>query len=278
MNRYEVQYIRNIQEILKQGTLSLNERTGIRTLRLPATQIIVDLEKEFPILQSKKVIWKSAAKEILWIMQKQSNVTAELGTKIWDAWTGTDGTIGKSYGYQVRQPVCRFNGTRYNTYPNQVAYILETLANDPSNRQCVIDMWNVSELQDMNLVPCCYSSVWNIIDGRLNCMLVQRSADYPIGVPFDTTQYAALTYMFARHLYVRPGILTHVMADSHIYENQIEGVHKQLEQYHELATMRRPVPEFHIREGVDNFWDMTLEDFEVTNYEPMPAISFDVAV
>lgn len=278
MVRYEKQYIANLKEILTHGSLSLNKRTGIRTRRLPSTQIVVDLEKEFPILQSKKVGWKTAVKEILWIMQKQSNVTAELGAKIWDAWTGADGTIGKSYGYQVGQPVCRYNGTTYDTYANQVTYILETLANDTSNRQCVIDMWNVSELHEMNLVPCCYSSVWNIIDGRLNCMLVQRSADYPVGVPFDTTQYAALTCMFARHLGIKPGILTHVMADSHIYENQIEGVHKQLEQYHELVTIRRGVPKFSIREGVDNFWDMTLEDFEVTDYEPMPAISFDVAV
>lgn len=274
MMKYEKQYINNLEEILNHGTLSLNERTGIRTLRLPSTQIIVDLEKEFPILQSKKVGWKTAVKEILWIMQKQSNVTADLGAKIWDAWTGEDGTIGKTYGYQIAKPVDR-NGYHWR---NQVEYILGVLGDDQSNRQCVLDMWNVAELGEMNLVPCCYSSVWNIINGRLNCMLVQRSADYPVGVPFDTTQYAALTYMFARHLGVKPGLLTHVMADSHIYENQIDGVKKQLEQYHELASTRRPVPEFHIKEEVTDFWDMTLGDFVVTNYEPMPAIKYEVAV
>lgn len=274
MVRYEKQYISNLREILHHGTESLNERTGIRTLRVPSTQIIVDLEKEFPILQSKVVSWKTAVKEILWIMQKQSNVTAELGAKIWDAWTGEDGTIGKSYGYQVGKEVTR--GLSY--WPNQVAYVLDTLSKDPSNRQCVIDMWNVAELGEMNLVPCCYSSVWNIIDGKLNCMLVQRSADYPVGVPFDTTQYAALTHMFARHLGVKPGLLTHVMADSHIYTNQLDGVNKQLEQYRELMTVRRELVQFHIKDGVDNFWDMKLEDFEVTGYEPMPAIKYEVAV
>lgn len=272
--RYEKQYISNLERILNTGALSLNERTGIRTLRVPSTQIIVDLSEEFPILQSKKVGWKTAVKEILWIMQKQSNVTAELGAKIWDAWTGDDGTIGKSYGYQVNKPVER-NGVHWR---NQVEYILDTLKKDTSNRQCVIDMWNVAELGEMNLVPCTYSSVWNIIDGRLNCMLVQRSADYPVGVPFDTTQYAALIHMFARHLHVKPGVLTHVMADSHIYENQIWGVRTQLEQYNKLKVVRKPIPQFKIKDGVDNFWDMTLGDFEVTGYEPMPAIAYDVAV
>lgn len=278
--RYEKQYISNLENILYNGSMSLNERTGIRTLRLPSTQIIVDLEKEFPILQSKKVNWKTAVKEILWIMQKQSNVTAELGAKIWDQWTGEDGTIGKSYGYQVGQPVVR-NGCYWR---NQVEYILGVLGDDSSNRQCVINMWNVAELGEMNLVPCVYSSIWNIIDGRLNCMVVQRSADYPVGVPFDTTQYAALVHMFARHLHVKPGLLTHVMADSHIYENQIEGVKKQLEQHRRMCMelrdhkATRHNPSFIIREGVNNFWEMTMDDFDVADYEPMPAIKFEVAV
>lgn len=283
--RYEEQYITNLQHILDHGSKSLNMRTGIRTLRIPSSQIIVDLSKEFPILQSKKVLWKTAIKEILWIMQKHSNVTAELGAKIWDAWTGPDGTIGKSYGYQIGSPVLRSrdDGT-IDHFENQVMYILETLASDPSNRQCVLNMWNVSELHEMNLVPCAYSSVWNIIDDRLNCMLVQRSADYPVGVPFDTTQYAALTYMFARHLGVKPGILTHVMADSHIYENQIPGVEKQIEQYKQLCKERwsnrdaLPSPQFFINEKVDNFWAMSIDDFEVHNYDPMPAIKYEVAV
>lgn len=280
---YEKQYIQNLSHILEAGHKSLNERTGVYTRRLPATQIVIDLSKEFPILQSKKVNWKVAVKEILWIMQKQSNVTAELGAKIWDAWTGEDGTIGKSYGYQVGQPVVRCINGVYRTFPNQVAYVLDTLADDMSNRQCVIDMWNVSELHEMNLVPCCYSSVWNIIDGKLNCMLVQRSADYPVGVPFDTTQYAALTHMFARHLGVAPGLLTHVMADSHIYENQIGGVADQLIQYNNLQreiwdkTRQKTIPQFVIKEGVDNFWEMTLDDFDVVNYNPMPHIKYEVA-
>lgn len=264
---YECQYIGNLDNILRFGVREKNERTGIETLRVPSTTIRVDLEEEFPILQSKKVFWKSAVGEILWIMQKQSNVTAELNSKIWDAWTGEDGTIGKSYGYQI--------GQKTRGYDNQVEYVLETLKNDPSNRQCVISMWNVSELSEMNLVPCTYSSVWNIIDGRLNCMLVQRSADYPVGVPFDTTQYAILTHLFARHLGVRPGLLTHVMADSHIYANQIEGVQQQLKQWKSLKSANIPRLEI---VGPTNFWDIKLENIRVVNYDPLPAIRYEVAI
>ena len=279
--RYEEQYIKNLEYIFTEGKREKNERTGIETIRVPSTQIIVDLEEEFPILRSKKVFWKSAVDEILWIMQKQSNITSELNSKIWDKWTGEDGTIGKSYGYQVGQSLMVKQQGEAVCYSNQVEYILNTLKIDPSNRQCVINMWNVQELDEMNLVPCVYSSVWNIIGGRLNCMVVQRSADYPVGVPFDTTQYAVLTHLFARHLNVRPGLLTHVMADSHIYVNQLEGVYQQLGQYRVLV--RRPMfpgiyqPELRLK-GPTDFWKVKLEDITVANYNPMPAIKYEVAV
>ena len=272
MKKYEDQYIDNLKYILIEGQREKNERTGIETIRVPSTQIIVDLEKEFPILRSKRVFWKSAVDEILWIMQKQSNKTSELNSKIWDAWTGPDGTIGKSYGYQVGKRVIRDG----EWYRDQVTYVLETLKRDPSNRQAVINMWNVEELDEMSLVPCVYSSVWNIIDNRLNCMLVQRSADYPVGVPFDTTQYAVLTHLFARHLKVRPGILTHVMADSHIYVNQLPGVFQQLGQY-EMLKDADYSPELRIA-GDTNFWKVLLDDIQVRSYNPMPAIKYEVAV
>ena len=271
MTYYESQYIANLLYILNDGKKELNERTGINTYRVPTTRIIIDLEEEFPILQSKKVFWKSAADEILWIMQKHSNKISELKSHIWDSWAGEDGTIGKSYGYQI--------GQKTKGFDNQVQYILETLKKDPSNRQCVINMWNVSELEEMNLVPCAYSSVWNIIDNKLNCMLVQRSADYPIGVPFDTTQYAILTYLFARHLGVTPGLLTHIMADSHIYENQLDGVRQQLKQYETLKTIKRSEPQFIFKDNAPtNFWQITLDDFTIEDYDPMPVIKYEIAI
>lgn len=279
MRSYESQYIGNLNDIYAYGIKEKNKRTGIVTRRLPATQIVVDLEKEFPILISKKVNWKTAVDEILWIMQKQSNRTAELNSHIWDSWTGEDGTIGKSYGYQVGQKVKR-DGLIYD---NQVAYILTKLATDPSNRQCVINMWNVSELGEMNLVPCVYSSIWNIINGRLNVMVVQRSADYPVGVPFDTTSYAVLTHLFARHLGVIPGKLTHVMADSHIYENQIDGVQEQLKRYYfdlhddEDRMKLRPKLVFR-KDAPTNFWQVKLDDMALDDYDPLPGIKYEVAV
>jgi hypothetical protein len=43
MMTYEEQYLSNLRMIAKTGAKEMNERTGIVTRRLPATQIIVDL-------------------------------------------------------------------------------------------------------------------------------------------------------------------------------------------------------------------------------------------
>ena len=278
---YEIQYATILEVIIVEGELQMNERTGVQTKRIPSSNIVVDLEKEFPILRCKQVYWKSALKEILWIMQKQSNNVHDLGSHIWDQWADENGEIGLAYGYQVGKPVI-IDGEDYH---DQVSYVLETLKKDPSSRRAVINLWDVNDLGKMNLTPCCYSSVWTIVNGRLNCMLVQRSADFLVGVPFNTTQYAMLTYLFADHLGVKPGILTHCMADTHMYmyKSHIEGAEKMLDNLHQiynvLGKQRSKIksPKFVRNNGETNFFEISYENYDVIDYNPIEKIEFDVA-
>ena len=269
---YETQYMNNLYKILTTGKREKNKRTGIETFRIPFSLITVDLNAEFPILKSRYINWKIAAKELFWIFQKNSNNINELDGHIWDKWADSNGSIGKTYGYQVGIPTY----TKEAVYKNQVDYVLDKLQQDHSFRQAVIDMWNCEDLAEMSLPPCVYSSIWSIIDGKLNCMVIQRSADYPVGVPFDTTQYAILTHLFARHLHVKPGILTHVMADSHIYINQVDGVEKLLDNYKVVNLLE--IPKFRFGDNApDNFWQMTIDDIFIDNYHAKDKIKFEVA-
>ena len=295
---YERQYGNILREIFNNGYEDgTNNRTGVATKRLPGIIFSLDVGKRFPILKSKKVFWKSAIHEILWIMQKQSNNIHDLKPHIWDSWADETGSIGKSYGFQVHKPVT-ING---KTYENQVKYVLDTLAADPTDRRCVITLWNVDDLNEMNLVPCCHTSTWNLDGGRLNCVLDQRSGDIPYGVPFNTTQYAALMVMFAAHLSyvtgkeIEPGILTHVIADAHIYDRQFEGVEKQLQNIEYIRSGFKPpymedmsADEFYETYNLEklqlshpklvvpckDFFDMTIEEIELQDYVCMNKIDF----
>lgn len=283
ITEYEETYMEMLNNIYEHGYEDgKNLRTGVETKRLPCQVIRVDLSKEFPILKSKKVYWKSAAEEILWIMQKQSNNIKDLKPHIWDEWADGNGSIGKAYGFQVAGQVVTKQGNEIKTYTDQVHYVLNTLKTDPTDRRCIITLWNREQLAEMKLNPCCHTSTWNLDGGKLNCILDQRSGDMPLGVPFNTTQYAILTHLFARHLGVEPGILLHVIADAHIYDRQRDGVAQQLYYY---DTMRHndvvapAIPKLVFAVAAPtNFFDITIDDFVVTNYANMGVVNFGEVV
>jgi thymidylate synthase len=243
LSSYEQQYIAALRRIFEEGFEDgVNERTGISTKRLPGIVMQVDVEKEFPILKSKFVAGKTAQREIEWIWKQGSNNIHDLKAHIWDSWADENGSIGKAYGYQINKPVKVYldivNKTKesFREYATQAHYIIDYLKENPNGRWGVATLWNPAELSEMGLVPCCHTSTWNLDGGRLNCILDQRSGDMPYGVPFNTTQYAELMIMIAKALStpekeVKPGILTHVIADAHIYENQMRGVELQLHYY-----------------------------------------------
>lgn len=318
---YEKQYMDILMKIYHDGYEDgINKRTGLSTKRLPGQIIRVDVEKEFPILKSKFVAGKTALREILWIWQQMSNNIHDLKAKIWDEWADETGSIGKAYGAQIAKPVCIYtdpvNKKAFRAYENQTQFVLEYLREFPTGRWANVTLWNVDDLSAMRLVPCCHTTTWNLDGGRLNCVLNQRSGDIPYGVPFNTTQYAELMILFARDLGVKPGILTHVIADAHIYENQMEGVETQIQNYMLLCSAeigsRRKVltlkylkafadddktsvkikddfdlindtincnPKFVVNSESTSFWDVKPEDCIVDDYKNLGKISFgDIAV
>ena len=237
LSEYEIQYMAILKDIYENGYADgVNERTGIATKRLPAQVIRVDVSKEFPILKSKQVYWKTANKEIDWIWKAMSNNINDLGAHIWDEWADKNGSIGKAYGYQMRRPVITMINGEVRYYPDQPHYVRDYLKEFPNGRQATATLLNPTEMKDMGLVPCVHTSNWNLDGGRLNCVLDQRSGDFPVGVPFNTTQYAMLMIQMANDLGVEPGILLHTIADAHIYDRQMEGVKIQLERYKEMQS------------------------------------------
>ena len=62
MSLYDEQYLNIVERILKDGYYD-NNRTGISTYKLPHQVMQFDLQKEFPILTTKKVAFKTAVKD-----------------------------------------------------------------------------------------------------------------------------------------------------------------------------------------------------------------------
>ncbi|MBP6162296.1 MAG: thymidylate synthase, partial [Clostridia bacterium] len=172
-----------------------------------------DLAEEFPILTLRRMYYKNAIDEILWIWQKKSNRVSELNSGIWDQWCLEDGTIGKAYGYQLAQKY-RFPEGEFD----QVDRVLYELKHNPNSRRIMTNLYNFADLEDMALYPCAYSMTFNVTGNRLNGILNQRSNDVLVANNWNVVQYAILLVMFAQVSNLVPGELIHVIADAHIYD------------------------------------------------------------
>lgn len=221
-----------------------------------------DLSKEFPAITLRRTALKSCVDEILWIWQKKSNRTSDLhNPKIWEAWTGDDGTIGKAYGYQLAQKYTFKHGVM-----DQVDNVLWQLKNTPFSRRIMTSLYNFSDLAEMGLEPCAYSMTFNVTQGKsgklvLNAMLNQRSSDVLTANNWNVVQYAVLTHMFAQVCDMEVGELVHVIADAHIYDRHVPLV-KEL-----ISREPLPAPKLWLNPEVHDFYDFTIEDVKLLDYE-----------
>ena len=220
-----------------------------------------DLSKEFPILTLRPTPFKKAVDEILWIWQKKSNNISDLNSKIWDAWADDKGTIGKAYGYQLRQKHKYKEGMF-----DQVDRILYDLKNDPCSRRIIASMYNHDDLHEMNLYPCAYSLTLNVTGNRLNAILNQRSQDILVANSWNICQYAVLIHLFAHISGLKPGEFLHVIADAHIYDRHIPIV-KEL-----ITRTTYPAPTFIMNKEKTDFYDFKAEDFSLENYFKGPQV------
>ena len=298
MNQADEQYLKIVQNILETGTLT-NNRTGMPAIFLPHQIMKFDLQKEFPILQSKFVAFKTAVKELLWIWQMQSNDVRKLqdmNVHVWDEWAREDGTIGKAYGYQMAR-INPYNDVNYNkamdmlearqiksceqdrngyVYLSQVDKLLYDLKYNRDNRRMIVSLWNVADLHDMALQPCAYETLWNVQDNKLNCILIQRSGDEGLGIPFNLSQYSSLVYMIAHVSGLEPGMFTHVVNNAHIYKNHVDTLKKQIERSQNLENMKQP--KLIINKNVKSFYAYKPEDIQLDNYEHLGKLPMEVSV
>lgn len=200
-----------------------------------------DLQTEIPIMTLRRIFWKTALQEALWIYQKKSNIIAELGSHIWDSWDVGDGTIGKAYGYQIAQK------TQYKEGPmDQMDRVFFDLKHNPMSRSIITTTYCMHDLPEMGLCPCAYSMTYNVSRDEntgemyLNGLLNQRSQDMLTANNWNTIQYTLLLCMVAKEVGMKPGKLVHVIADCHIYDRHVPIVEDMIAAYERGEAKEAP--------------------------------------
>jgi len=260
--------------------VSKSDRTGTGTRSVFGHQMRFDLAQGFPLVTTKKVHFKSVALELLWFLRGDSNAKwlQERGVTIWNEWAGADGDLGPVYGVQWRSwPAPTPEDP--DAHIDQIAQVVQQLKANPDSRRIIVSAWNVAALPQMALMPCHALFQFYVAPatepggrGRLSCQLYQRSADIFLGVPFNIASYALLTHMLAQQCDLELGDFIWTGGDCHIYSNHFEQVTLQ------LTREPRAWPQLVLKRRPESLFGYDYEDFEVTGYDPHPAIKAPVAV
>lgn len=290
MNIADMNYKLTCKDILDNGYDNTGEEvrpkwsdgTPAYTIRKTGIVNRYDLSTQFPALSLRPIAFKSCIDEILWIWQKKSSNVHDLNSHIWDSWADESGFIGKAYGYQVGQKFRLITTTYdklrsikedYKTHPrkmdgkeykfrvDQTDYILHELKYNKNSRRIIGNLYNVEDLDKMNLEPCCYSITLMVTGDKLDMILNQRSNDILTAGNWNVVQYAVLQHMFAQVSGLKVGELIHVIADAHIYDRHVDSIKMLLERN------SFPAPKLWINPEVKNFYDFTVDDFKLIDYK-----------
>ena len=271
------------------------DRTGVGTKSIFGAQMSFDLEKGFPTITTKKLAWKSVVSELLWFIEGSGDeyrlreiLHGERYSDKKTIWTDNatapywvakkmqrhPGDLGRIYGVQWRRwrkPLIRINKVVLQNH-DQLLDLVEGIKKDPYSRRHILSAWNPGELEISALPPChvmCQFYVSN--DQKLSCHMYQRSADFPLGIPFNISSYALFTHMLAQVCGLGVGKLVISLGDSHIYLNQIEGVKEQ------LSRDPLPLPKLWLNPEIEKITDFKMDDVKLLDYQSHPSINFPFA-
>ena len=261
-------YLDLMRRILEEG-VDRSDRTGTGTRSIFGTQMRFDLNKGFPLLTTKKVHLRSIIHELLWFLSGDTNIKylKDNGVSIWDEWADENGDLGPVYGKQWRSWAAPDGKVI-----DQISNAVDMIKHNPDSRRIIVSAWNPADVEKMALPPCHALFQFYVADGRLSCQLYQRSADLFLGVPFNIASYALLTMMVAKVCGYTAGDFVHTLGDAHIYLNHFEQVQTQ------LGRTPRQLPKMIIHGKQKDIFSFEYEDFELTGYDPYPAIKAPVAV
>jgi thymidylate synthase len=303
------QYLDLLRDIKANG-VKKSDRTGIGTVSVFGRQMRFDLSEGFPAVTTKKLFMRGIIHELIWFLQGSTNIKylVDNDIHIWDDWpykayllkqskkvpeiNGPEwnkgirefterikkdadfarwhGELGPVYGYQWRNWP-----TPDGRHIDQIKNVIQTLKSNPDSRRMIVSAWNVADIDEMSisgLPPCHLLFQFYVANGKLSCQIYQRSADTFLGVPFNIASYALLTMMVAQVVGLKPGEFIHTFGDTHLYLNHLKQVDAQ------LARKPRDLPKMKINPDVNDIFAFKFEDFELTGYDPHPAISAPIAV
>jgi len=281
------EYLDLCQRVINEGIWIENHRTGKRCL----TVINADLEYDvsdgsLPVLTTKKLHWKAAIAEMLGYLRGYTSASQfrDLGCNTWNAnanenksWLnnsfrkGPD-DMGRCYGAQGRGWL-----TPEGKKVDQLLKVYTDLKAGIDDRSEIITFWNPGELDRACLNSCMHTHTFSVVGKKLYLTSFQRSDDLPLGHGFNQVQVGWFLLVMAQITGLEPAKAFHKITNVHIYEDQIEKLQN-------IQLKRKPFklpklvinPEIKTLEDIETW--VTLNDFDLLEYEHHPSIKYEFSV
>jgi thymidylate synthase len=281
------QYLDLCKRIVEEGDWIENERTGKRCLTVINADLEYDVKNnQFPMITTRKSFYRSAIAEFLGYIRGYDNAAdfRALGTKTWDAnanlnqaWLDNparkgEDDMGRVYGIQARSWK-KPDGTVID----QLKKVVDNLTNGIDDRAEIITFYNPGEFDIGCLRPCMHTHTFSLVGETLHLTSYQRSCDVPLGLNFNQVQVFTFLALMAQITGKKAGKAYHKIVNAHIYEDQLELMVDV-----QLKREPFPSPQLKINPKIQSLKDLetwvTMEDFDVLDYECHDAIKYPFAV
>ena len=278
------QYQDRLKQIRKTGELATGLPQDVPALTCFGTlsPMIFDLSNGVPLITERSIAgsWKYALGEIIAFINGARTIdeieSYGCGPKFWGPYRG----MGTELGLDPDDMGPASYGGMFGAYStpdgpiNQFRHVLEQIRNYPHHRTHLISPWDVYRAgrgpqRGVLVAPCHGWLHFRVLSGKLHMEMKQRSGDFPIGVPHNMIQYAALHLMVCQVVGYLPGNFIHAFSDAHIYENQVKKVDEL------IARSPRPFPILKIDPGVKDLFAFRINHFEIEEYNPHPSMSIE---
>ncbi len=279
----DTQYQDNVRFILDERNHEVvgdnPQKDGALTCFGTTTRMVFDPRNGVPLITERSManFWRKPIGEIFGMINGETTIEGleSYGCKgFWSPYRG----MGTELGLAPNDLGPGSYGAAFHDFPmpdgrtlNQFEQLVEQVKKYPGVRTHLVTPWIPfytarGSNRKVVVAPCHGWVHARIIRGRLHLHMQQRSGDYPLGVPNNMIQYAALHLALCQVLGFEPGNYIHVVVDAHIYQNQIEKMKELVER------TTRPFPVLRLDPDVRDLFAFRAEHFSLEEYDPHPAM------